>query len=136
MVKDYAYIFLSGMRRGRGWEQYNNIRISSTTKIRNWLILLVRVCWNKCRLQKGTRIQRWRPRKCCHWVDNNNTSETVLGIIFKSATNFIIPVRVSSDKSKIFENVSIADLMLSNTSEYIDSVLTIHSWNSLYQVRS
>ena len=60
----------------------------------------------------------------------------MLGIIFKSATNFIIPVRVSSDKSKIFENVSVADLMLSNTNDYIDLVLTIHSWNSLYQVRS
>jgi hypothetical protein len=39
----------------------------------------------------------------------------VLGIFFKSVTNFIIPVRLSSDKSKKFENVSVADIMLSNT---------------------
>jgi hypothetical protein len=103
--------------------QYKNIRISSIPSNKSWLIFLVRECVE-------TNVE------CCHQVDNNNTSATVLGIFFKSVTNFIIPVRVSSDKSKIFENVSVADFMLSNINVYVDSVLTLHSWISLYLVLS
>jgi hypothetical protein len=34
-------------------------------------------------IAKGTRMQRRRLRNFCHCVDNNNTSETVLGIFLK-----------------------------------------------------
>jgi hypothetical protein len=59
------------MRRRGSWVQDKNIRISSIPSNKNWHVFLVRECVE-------THVE------CCHRVDNNNTSETVLGIFLKA----------------------------------------------------